>query len=83
MSNLKRNKRSIVIELPIVLPSWNRILAINHWGKRKICDLTDRIVKQVIDKGEVDEYLEKEYTYQCRPSKKNRNAVTSARKRKR
>ena len=83
MSNLKRNKRSIVIELPIVLPSWNRILAINLWQKKKLRDLTDRIVKQVVDKGEVDEHLEMEYLYQCRPSKKNRNAAANARKRDR
>ena len=53
--SIKRNKKSIVIEVPIVLPSWNRVLAINHWGKKKFRDLTDRIVQQVVDKGEVDE----------------------------
>lgn len=83
MSNLKRNKRSIVINLPIVLPSWNRILAINLWQKKKLRDLTDRIVRQVIDKGDVDEHLEMEYTYTCRPSQKNKNAAANARKRNR
>lgn len=81
--SIKRNKKSIVIEVPIVLPSWNRVLAINHWGKKKFRDLTDRIVQQVVDKGEVDEYLEKEFLYLCRPSTKNKNAAASARKSKR
>ena len=76
-------RKTVKIEVPIVLPSWNRVLAINHWGKKKFRDLTDRIVKDVVEGREANDLLLKEYIYLCRPSQKNKNAVASARKRSR
>ena len=83
MQKRKKTPSTVKIEIPVVLPSWNRVLAINHWGKRKFCDLTDRIVKDVVNGKEPNDLLLREYIYLCRPSQKNRNAVANARKKKR
>jgi len=69
----------VKIEIPIVLPSWNRVLAINHWGKKKFRDLTDRIVKDMVAGEEPSDLLLKEYIYLCRPSQKNKEKVSNAR----
>lgn len=37
----------IVVELPFPLPTWNRILAMHHWERKKLRDLIHAAVSQL------------------------------------
>ena len=37
--------------LPVALPTWNRVLAMNHWQRKKLRDLTDKFVSMCIREG--------------------------------
>lgn len=36
------------LELPFPLPTWNRVLAMNHWQRKKLRDLTDGLVSYFV-----------------------------------
>jgi len=40
----KTVKKKLVIVLPLPLPTWNRLLAMNHWQRKKTRDLLHRAV---------------------------------------
>ena len=43
--------KTLTIILPFPLPTWNRILAMHHWERKKFRDLTDQLVSRFIPKG--------------------------------
>jgi hypothetical protein len=74
-------KRTEVVEyvLPMPLVTWNRVLSMHHYQRKKLRDLTDMIVEAVVNDTEVDEIWVMEYMAISRPSKKNRKALSDAR----
>lgn len=41
----------MIIELPFPLPTWNRLLAMNHWERKKCRDLIHRMTCISIQSG--------------------------------
>lgn len=35
------------IVLPVPLPTWNRLLAMNHWQRKRLRDATDRLASSL------------------------------------
>ncbi len=78
----ERDPRTVVIELPVAMPSWNRLLAVNHFTRKKIRKLSHQIVKDAASGKDSDEWVIKAYLAEIRPSAKNKAAAAAA-KRKR
>jgi hypothetical protein len=74
-------KRTEVVEyvLPMPLVTWNRVLSMHHYQRKKLRDLTDMIVEAVVNDTEVDELWVLEYMAISRPSKKNKEKLRLAR----
>ena len=72
-------QREITIELPIPLPTWNRLLAMHPWERKKCRDMIHSFVGKVV-RGENISQLELEkYDRLIRPKKvqKVRKNITS------
>jgi len=42
--NNRQGKLLLAVKFPARLPTWNRILAINPWQRKKLRDLTDKLI---------------------------------------
>jgi hypothetical protein len=75
----------MTIELPIALPTWNRLLAMHHWQRKKLRDLIHLFVCISIAYGKdwptwmeyqgkryLTESLLQEYLQMIRPSSSNK-----------
>ena len=93
----KIGEEELIVVLPIPLPTWNRILAMNRWQRKKLRDFLHHAVSISIQYGEdwptLMEFQEKqrstdwfmqEYLKMIRPStsKKSPSRKRGARKKK-
>ena len=86
----------MTIELPIPLPTWNRILAMNQWDRMRLRDLIHHFVSLSITHGsdwptwtdyqgkrQSTDLLRLEYFQMIRPNKSRRSTIDSLKGRKR
>ncbi len=76
----ERNPRTVVIELPVALPSWNRLLANNRFQNKAIRHLMHEIVSDAVSGKVTPEWILKDYLARIRPSKKNKTAAAKAKR---
>ena len=53
------NKLTII--LPFPLPTWNLLLSVNRWRRKKIRDLIHTMVKTIVDNKKISRMLINEY----------------------
>lgn len=46
-----RPKRSFVLSLPVPMPTWNRLLAMNPWERKRVRDLLHQFVSLSVTFG--------------------------------
>ncbi len=73
-------RERVEITLPVALPSWNRLLSVTHFTRKKIRKLVHQIVEDAVEGKETPEWILKEYMSQIRPSKKNKVAAAKAKR---
>ena len=71
--------REVKIELPVPLPSWNRVLSMHPYQRKKLRDLLHEMVELKSEGEEVGELCVREYMVMIRPSAKNKKALSAAR----
>lgn len=59
----------LVLELPIPLPTWNRILAMHHWERKKLRDLIHEITRRAVSGERSNEIMIQQYLKLIRPKK--------------
>lgn len=88
--------QKITIVLPFPLPTWNRVLAMHHWQRKKLRDALHELVciftpigKDSLTPMEYQrkllstESLRQEYYLMIRPSSSNKSATVRKRRQKR
>lgn len=66
------------IELPFPLPTWNRILAMHHWERKKLRDQIHQMVTCVVAGRGVSQGQLEEYDRMIRPKAKPKRRAASA-----
>ena len=81
----------IVIEIPVPMPTWNRLLAMHPWERKKCRDLIHLFVSLSITHGpdwptltdyqgkqQSTDLLKMEYLQTIRPNKSRKSAISKA-----
>lgn len=77
MKTPRRRRKKIVVEA--VLPSWNRVLNMNRFQRKKLRDIADKLVAAAVKGKQPTEVEVAEWTLMIRPSIKNKKALNVAR----
>ncbi len=71
-STEQQAKRQTTIRLPFPLPTWNRLLSMHYWERKKCRDLIHEAVYIVVNKKDIRLWDEIKYMELIRPkAKKN------------
>lgn len=73
------------IVLPIPLPTWNRLLAMNYWARKQARDMIHSFVRCAVSKQGISDFQIINYMEIIRPSAKNKrqkNETKNNRKKK-
>jgi hypothetical protein len=62
------------IHLPFPLPTWNRLLACNHWQRRKIRHFIHDFVQTILSGGDITDKDLEEYDKSIRPKAKKKGS---------
>ena len=65
-------RKIMEVKLPIALPTWNRLLACNHWQRRKIRHFVHDFVCKVLDGEQITDEELAEYDKAIRPKAKKK-----------
>lgn len=90
MSFQEEIKQCLTIELPVPMPTWNRILAMHHFERKKLRDLVHKFVSLSITHGaswptstdfqgrqRSTDLLRLEYLQVIRPNKSRKSTIDS------
>lgn len=62
--------KNLKIVLPFPLPTWNRLLSMNQWERKKLRDWIHESIRRVVNNEKISELELKQYDALIRPKKK-------------